>query len=87
MWFSGGRDGPGQQLVWDVRSVKTGPFRLLDNLDFNYWVHCNHKCLQMHQILTSSGVWPKCAVFYLLDHHILTKTLALIGGPVNKDFG
>lgn len=23
----------------------------------------------------------------LLNHHVLTKTFALVGGPVNKDFG
>ena len=49
--------------------------------------HCNPKCLQMHQTLSLSGVWPKCALFSLLDHCVLTKTLALIGGSVNKDFG
>ena len=42
---SGGGDGLGQQLVWDIRSGKNDSFRLLDDLDFKYWAHCNDMCM------------------------------------------
>lgn len=69
------------------RGWEKGSFRLLDTLDFKVWAHCDRKCLQLSWTLSTFGLWQECAIFYLLDHHVLTKTLALIGGPVNKDFG
>lgn len=85
--FSGGRGGPGQQLVWDVECIQ--------NVFLDCWtiwfpnngpvatIISAFQCVR----LSSFGVWQKRAIFYLLGHQILTKTLALIGGPVNKDFG
>lgn len=83
----GGRAEPGQQLVWDVAGVRNGSFQLWDNLGFKVWAHHDPKCLPTSQTLSSSGVWPTRAIFRVWDHPILTKTLALVGGPVNKDFG
>lgn len=75
------RGGPGRSWLCGKRLFWT-----LGQSGFQILGHGNHKCLRMSQTLSSSRVWQKRARYYLLDR-ILTKTLALIGGPVNKDFG